>query len=141
MVVTVDNQVSPSVEVVFYRDQPVNVVPFAVIGCLVGALVGWLLLGWASRRLSGVRTGVAVGGCVVALLCVAPAIGWSVLDAVAAGILRPSMAPVPWWAGFTLPVVRPLSLVAGLVALATLGLALPRRRGVPGPALARDGDA
>lgn len=122
----------PQLLVEIYRDEPVLVPIAQLIGALSGALLGWLLIGWASRRLAdGRRTAVSVLG--VAAIAVAFAASFTVMALVALVEVgrgfRPTWDPMPSFLVFAYPLARELAIPAALAALgAVLPAALTRAR-------------
>ncbi|HEV7898452.1 MAG TPA: hypothetical protein VGP31_11475 [Planosporangium sp.] len=118
-------------EVDIMRDDPWWVVPASVVGGLLGALAGWLLAGWVSRRTQG-RHAVLQTGVVLltsaAFVGMLPAFGMTVLG-VALSVMQPTPGPSSLVLWFGLVFLGRLPAVLGVVAaLAAIGLAaLPRR--------------
>jgi hypothetical protein len=115
------------------RATPPWVSPVAALGALLGALAGWLLVGWISRRLSGrslvlqfsaLLFGiVAYGGMLPAVALYA--LGWMTVasnpafDGSTLGVL---------WSPLTTVLCRPPAVVAALAMLVTIGIAAVARR-------------
>ncbi|RKR92147.1 hypothetical protein BDK92_6581 [Micromonospora pisi] len=125
---------TPRLDLTIVRARPTTPLPLAVLGGLVGALVGWLLAGWVSRRTAGrhrfvqVLVGLQVGLVFVGMF---PAFLISTLVVVVSALEDPGWMPAPPWLGFAY-LGRLPALLALLPALGVLGLALlPRRESKP----------
>ncbi|OLB75033.1 MAG: hypothetical protein AUI14_22160 [Actinobacteria bacterium 13_2_20CM_2_71_6] len=124
------------VELNVVRDDPWWVWPAAVVGALLGALAGWLLAGWVSRRTDG-RNAILQAG--VGLMTVGVFLGMAPAFLLTVRVLSYSFTdPTPGpdsmllWFGLVWLTRAPavLGIAAGLLAI---GLAaIPRR--VPRPA-------
>ncbi|MGI5522314.1 hypothetical protein ACQEUX_15355 [Micromonospora sp. CA-259024] len=112
-----------------HRAPPPAVVPAGVLGTLLGAVAGWLVFGWASRRTEGRRS----HGAVNVLFGVATVLWWLPVPLVAPSLLHhhlgePHPAWHPFWEWLGQPAASLLFVVGAVSALLALGLAaLPRR--------------
>ncbi|HEY2790890.1 MAG TPA: hypothetical protein VGJ28_00955 [Micromonosporaceae bacterium] len=95
---------------------PATVVPWVLIGLVLGALIGWLIVAWLARA----------GGTLVWLLTaaalLAPATLLSLVAAIIAVTMPTSTPTVPVWGGYAEAGTRPLAwlgLLVLLIALAT----------------------
>ncbi|MBM0274405.1 hypothetical protein [Micromonospora tarensis] len=112
------------------RAPPPLVVPAGVLGTLLGALAGWVLFGWVSRRTEGRRRRGGVHG----LLGVAVVLWWLPVLLATPSLLRhqrgePHPAWHPFWEWLGQPAASLLFLVGAVCVLSALGLAAaPRGR-------------
>jgi hypothetical protein len=109
-----------------WRTPPPWLATIAWLGFLPGAVLAWLLTGWASRRLEPhpAATGPAAAG-VLAVLCVVPA---ALLTLMSGGPADETAAPS--WDGLPVTLTTPAHLVgvlATLVLLSATALRPPRR--------------
>ncbi|SIN41768.1 hypothetical protein [Micromonospora cremea] len=112
-----------------HRAPPPAVVPAGVLGALLGAVAGWLVFGWASRRTEGRR----VSGAVSVLFGVTMVLWWLPVLLSAPYLLQhhlgePHPAWHPLWEWLGQPTASLLLLVGTLCALLALGLAATPRR-------------
>ncbi|MET8352377.1 hypothetical protein [Micromonospora sp. NPDC005206] len=112
-----------------HRAPPPAVVPAGVIGALLGALAGWLVFGWASRRTEE-RLG---GGTAKFLFGVTMVLWWLPVLLAAPQLLKhhldePHPAWHPLWEWLGQLAASLLFLVGAVCALLALGLAAASRR-------------
>ncbi|SCE71657.1 hypothetical protein GA0070607_0705 [Micromonospora coriariae] len=112
-----------------HRAPPPAVVPAGLVGALLGALAGWLVFGWASRRTEE----RLVSGMVKALFGVTIVLWWLPVLLSAPLLLRhhfgePHPAWHPLWEWLGQPTASLLFLVGAACALLALGLAAESRR-------------
>ncbi|MGW5558270.1 hypothetical protein ACWER9_13715 [Micromonospora sp. NPDC003944] len=116
-----------------HRAPPPLVVPAGVLGTMVGAVAGWLVFGWLSRRTEGRRSRGTVNG----LMGVATVLWWLPLPLSVPSLLshhlgEPHPAWHPYWEWLGQPTASLLFLVGAVCVLLALGLAAaPRRGGAP----------
>jgi hypothetical protein len=117
------------------RANPPAVYPFGIAGAVLGAVVGWLVFGWASRRLDGRagflrNSGTVLFGVAVFLWCVPLVLGPPFMLEHHLSEPHPSWHPLWEWLG--LPGLVPMVAVGTGAALLALGAAaLPGRRAEP----------
>jgi hypothetical protein len=113
------------------RTEPPWVAPAGVLGALLGALIGWVLTAWVSRRTEGSRpaTLFAAAATGFVLLLLLPILLLVCLDLILGGQKTPQGQPEqPSWAAL-LTLGHGLTKTAGILALAVLIVAAwPRRR-------------
>jgi hypothetical protein len=112
-----------------HRAPPPLVVPAGVLGTVSGAVAGWLVFGWVSRRTEGRRRRGAVHG----LVGVATALWWlpvllSVPSLLGHHLGEPHPAWHPYWEWLGQPSASLLFLVGAVCVLLALGLAAGTRR-------------
>ncbi|MET8308732.1 hypothetical protein [Micromonospora sp. NPDC005173] len=112
-----------------HRAPPPAVAPAGVLGALLGAVAGWLVFGWASRRTEGRR----VSGAASVLFGTTMVLWWLPVLLAAPQLLEhhlreshPAWHPLWEWLGQ--PVASLLFLVGAVCALLALGLAAAPRR-------------
>ena len=137
LVIEVTNSLheSPHVVVAIYRAEPVLVPIAQMLGALLGAMAGWLMIGWASRRLTGrhtALTAIIILGLAAVLAAALPAIAFALLAEISTTILRPTWTPAPSFLAFAYSFAWPIAGLAALIALAAVGLAILRAH--PSPA-------
>jgi hypothetical protein len=131
-----DYDVETYAHVELTRASPSAVYPFGAAGVVLGAVVGWLVFGWASRRLDGraglLRTSSTVLFVVAMLLwCVPLVLGPPFM--LEHHLSEPHPSWHPMWEWLALPGLVSLVAVGTGAALLVLGAAaLPRRRASPG---------
>ncbi|MGB2571411.1 hypothetical protein ACPFP2_23620 [Micromonospora citrea] len=137
LVVTVNSRMtteSPYLSMTLWRTTPPAVAPAAVAGGLLGALAGWLVFGWASRRTERPHPAVApvkVLAGVTLFLWSVPALFALPLMAVHHHDERHAQWH-PFWEWLGQPVYSLFLLVGAVSALIGLALAaLPRRDADP----------
>ncbi|WP_406058288.1 hypothetical protein [Micromonospora sp. NBC_00860] len=113
-----------------HRAPPPLVVPAGVLGTALGAVAGWLVFGWASRRTEGRRR----RGTVNVLAGVAVVLWWLPVLLVAPPLLHhhlgePHPAWHPYWEWLGQPAASLLFVVGAVCVLLALGLAAATRRG------------
>ncbi|WP_433268716.1 hypothetical protein ACQPWR_09970 [Micromonospora vinacea] len=113
-----------------HRAPPPLVVPAGVLGTVLGAVAGWLLFGWASRRTEGRRR----RGTVNVLAGAAVLLWWLPVVLAAPQLLHhhlgePHPAWHPFWEWLGQPAASLLFVVGAVCVLLALGLAAAVRRG------------
>ncbi|MCG5435685.1 hypothetical protein [Micromonospora foliorum] len=113
-----------------HRAPPPLVVPAGVLGTLLGAVAGWVVFGWASRRAEGRRR----RGTVNVLAGVAVVLWWLPVPLAAPQLLdhhlgEPHPAWHPYWEWLGQPAASLLFVVGAVCVLLALGLAAGTRRG------------
>ncbi|MEU8183271.1 hypothetical protein AB0B85_06780 [Micromonospora sp. NPDC049044] len=106
------------------RAPPPLVVPAGALGTLLGAVAGWCVFGWASRRTAGRQVGSAVS----VLLGVAVVLWWLPVLLAVPSLLRHQRGEShpawhPYWEWLGQPAASLLFLVGAVCALLGLGLA------------------
>lgn len=114
------------------RAPPPAVVPAGALGTVLGAVAAWVVLGWASRRTAGRRS----GGTVDVLIGVAMVLWWLPALLTVPLLLRhhldePHPAWHPLWEWLGQPTASLLFLVGALCVLLALGVAAGTRRATP----------
>ncbi|MCG5441655.1 hypothetical protein NIE79_003100 [Micromonospora sp. NIE79] len=112
-----------------HRAPPPLVIPAGVLGTVLGAVAGWLVFGWASRRTEGRRSRGTVNG----LIGVATVLWWLPVPLAAPQLLHhhlgePHPAWHPYWEWLGQPAASLLFLVGAVCVLLALGLAAGTRR-------------
>ncbi|MFI6237061.1 hypothetical protein ACIBD9_26155 [Micromonospora sp. NPDC050784] len=113
-----------------HRAPPPLVVPAGVLGTVLGAVAGWVVFGWASRRTEGRRR----RGTVNVLAGVAVVLWWLPVSLAAPQLLHhhlgePHPAWHPYWEWLGQPAASLLFVVGAVCVLLALGLAVGARRG------------
>ncbi|MEU7777971.1 hypothetical protein ACIP95_14220 [Micromonospora parva] len=113
-----------------HRAPPPLVVPAGVLATVLGAVAGWMVFGWVSRRTEGRRRRGAVNG----LVGVATVLWWLPVPLSVPVLLghhrdEPHPAWHPYWEWLGQPTASLLFLVGAGCALLALGLAAGPRRG------------
>ncbi|MGC4869482.1 hypothetical protein ACLQ3B_29030 [Micromonospora sp. DT53] len=112
-----------------HRAPPPLVVPAGVLGTVLGAVAGWLVFGWVSRRTEGRRS----RGTVNMLAGVAVVLWWLPVPLAAPQLLHhhlgePHPAWHPYWEWLGQPAASLLFLVGAVCVLLALGLAAGTHR-------------
>ncbi|RQX09975.1 hypothetical protein DLJ58_13210 [Micromonospora arida] len=112
-----------------HRAPPTLVVPAGVLGTVLGAVAGWLVFGWTSRRTEERRSRGTVNG----LIGVATVLWWLPVLPAAPQLLyhhlgEPHPAWHPYWEWLGQPAASLLFLVGAVCALLALALAAGTRR-------------
>ncbi|MFE9194036.1 hypothetical protein ACFYL6_30965 [Micromonospora sp. NPDC007208] len=112
-----------------HRAPPPLVVPAGVLGTVLGAVAGWVVFGWASRRTEGRRR----RGTVNVLAGVATVLWWLPVSLAAPQLLyhhlgEPHPAWHPYWEWLGQPAASLLFVVGAVCVLLALGLAAGARR-------------
>ncbi|GAB3957313.1 hypothetical protein GCM10027614_72440 [Micromonospora vulcania] len=119
-----------------HRAPPWAVVPAGVLGVLLGAVAGWLVFGWASRRTEERR----VSGTTNVLFGTTLVLWWLPVLLAAPQLLshhlgEPHPAWHPFWEWLGQPAASLLFVVGAVCALLALGLAAGTRQARPPVAL------
>jgi hypothetical protein len=114
------------------RANPAGVVPFSAAGVLLGVAVGWLVFGWASRRLEG-RSRLLRA---ITTILFAVAVTMWYLPMIAMAFNASSLLSEPYgfarpvWEWLGQPALAPLFILGtGAASLILVTCATPRRRG------------
>lgn len=112
-----------------HRAPPPLVVPAGVLGTVLGAVAGWLVFGWVTRRTEGRRSRGTVNG----LIGVATVLWWLPVPLAAPQLLHhhlgePHPAWHPYWEWLGQPAASLLFLVGAVCVLLALGVAAGTRR-------------
>ncbi|WCN83410.1 hypothetical protein [Micromonospora sp. LH3U1] len=115
-----------------HRAPPPLVVPAGVLGTLLGAVAGWLVFGWVSRRVEGRRRRSPVN----ILIGVTVVLWWLPVLLAAPQLLRhhlgePHPAWHPFWEWLGQPAASLLFLVGAVCTALALALAVPRSASSP----------
>ncbi|MGC5321910.1 hypothetical protein ACPXB5_24585 [Micromonospora arida] len=120
-----------------HRAPPALVVPAGVLGTVLGAVAGWLVFGWVTRRTEGRLSRGTVNG----LIGVATVLWWLPVLLAAPQLLyhhlgEPHPAWHPYWEWLGQPAASLLFLVGAVCALLALALAAGTRRNTTSEATA-----
>ena len=113
------------------RANPAAVLPLAAVGALLGVVLGWLVFGWASRRVEG--RSLALRAVTMALFTVAIFMWYAPMALVVTTTLiyqsdEPFVSSRPVWEWLGQPDLAPLFVLGtGAALLILIACALPRR--------------